>query len=313
MSNKNLVTIAVLTYNSSKTVLDTLDSIAKQTYPNIELIISDDGSLDSTVALVNKWIKTNSSKFIKSQVITVEKNTGIPANCNRALKAANGKWIKFIAGDDLLLPNCIEDFINFTNIETEANVVYSNYYKFISDKNNNIKIIGPKLDNKINDGFNVPPDKQLYYYIEKGFNISPATFIKVEFAKSIGFIEKYKYFEDTPFYVRVLKSGNKIYFLHKYTVLYRSDGNSVTREKNRTHFYKQNFVDSYLSFRKDIIYSLYSWYNLHFWIKEYSFILQYKLTIKILKNKRTRMNLFFYYFFKILNPYYLTKFLLRKS
>lgn len=313
MSNKNLVTIAVLTYNSSKTVLDTLDSIAKQTYPNLELIISDDGSLDSTVALVNKWIKTNSSKFIKSQVITVEKNTGIPANCNRALKAANGEWIKFIAGDDLLLPNCIEDFINFTNRKTEANVVYSNYYKFVSDNDNNIKIIGSKLDNKINDGFNVPADQQLYYYIEKGFNISPATFIKIELAKNIGFIEKYKFFEDTPFYVRVLKSGNKIFFLDKYTVLYRSDGDSVTREENRTHFYKQNFVDCYLSFRKDIIYSLYSWYNLHFWIKEYSFILQYKLTIKILKNKRTRMNLFFYYFFKILNPYYLTKFLLRKS
>ena len=82
-----LVSIIVITYNSSKYVLETLESAKAQTYQNIELIISDDGSQDETVELCEKWLAENKDRFIDSQIITVEKNTGIPANCNRGVKA----------------------------------------------------------------------------------------------------------------------------------------------------------------------------------------------------------------------------------
>ena len=53
MNDNPLVTIGVLSYNSSKTILDTLDSAYKQTYNNIELIVSDDCSSDFTCSIVN--------------------------------------------------------------------------------------------------------------------------------------------------------------------------------------------------------------------------------------------------------------------
>src|SRR5690606_22852216 len=94
-----LVSIIVITYNSSKYVLETLESARAQTYQNIELIISDDGSKDATVQICRDWLKENSDRFVHSQLLTVEHNTGIPANCNRGVKASKGEWIKLIAGD----------------------------------------------------------------------------------------------------------------------------------------------------------------------------------------------------------------------
>ena len=52
-----LVSISVITYNSSKYILDTLDSVKAQTYPNLELVISDDCSTDNTIDLCKDWVK----------------------------------------------------------------------------------------------------------------------------------------------------------------------------------------------------------------------------------------------------------------
>ncbi len=110
-----LVSIAVIIYNSSKYVVEMLESVKAQTYANIELIISDDHSTDDTVNVCQQWIEKNKEKFIRTDLITTPENKGVSANCtncNRGIKAAQGEWIKFIAGDDILLPECIEDNMN---------------------------------------------------------------------------------------------------------------------------------------------------------------------------------------------------------
>lgn len=108
-----LVSIIVITYNSAKYVLETLESARAQTYQNIELIISDDGSQDNTVEMCKDWLSENNKCFVSTELLTVEKNTGVPANCNRGIKAAQGEWIKFIAGDDILLSTCVEDNVKY--------------------------------------------------------------------------------------------------------------------------------------------------------------------------------------------------------
>ena len=54
-----LISILVISYNSSKFIIDTLESIKKQSYNNIELIVSDDYSTDNTIELVTNWLKLN--------------------------------------------------------------------------------------------------------------------------------------------------------------------------------------------------------------------------------------------------------------
>ncbi len=75
-----LVTIVVLCYNSSNTIIETLESIYNQTYQNIELIISDDFSLDESVLIAQNWLSEKNSRFVDSHTLTSHKNEGISAN-----------------------------------------------------------------------------------------------------------------------------------------------------------------------------------------------------------------------------------------
>ncbi len=102
MNQEPLISIVVVTYNSAKYVLETLESAKSQTYQNIELIVTDDYSTDDTVAICQKWLNKNKARFVRSQLVTSEKNTGIPANLNRGIKASKGEFIKPIAGDDTM-------------------------------------------------------------------------------------------------------------------------------------------------------------------------------------------------------------------
>lgn len=106
-----LVSVVVITYNSSKTVVDTLDSIAEQSYSNIELIVTDDSSKDNTVSVVEKWVEEHKGVFKQVEVVQVDENSGVTANANRGVAVSRGEWIKIIAGDDMLMPNAIERFV----------------------------------------------------------------------------------------------------------------------------------------------------------------------------------------------------------
>ena len=107
-----LVTVCVLTYESSDFVLETLESIKNQTYGNIQLIISDDSSKDSTVSVCQAWLERNMDRFASARIITAESNTGVTANCNRAVKNAEGRWIKLLAGDDILWHDALETLVS---------------------------------------------------------------------------------------------------------------------------------------------------------------------------------------------------------
>ena len=90
MKENDLVSIVVITYNSSKYVLETLESAKAQTYQNIELIITDDCSTDNTVAVCKEWLEKNEDRFVKAELVTSPCNTGVPANLNRGVKKAQG-------------------------------------------------------------------------------------------------------------------------------------------------------------------------------------------------------------------------------
>ena len=119
---KKNISIAVITYNSEKTVLETLNSIATQTYGTdfIELIISDDGSVDNTIGVIDEWLIKYGDNFNKVIFIKNENNLGVSKNINMAWRASTSEWIKTVAGDDILLPNCIADNVAFLAKESDV-------------------------------------------------------------------------------------------------------------------------------------------------------------------------------------------------
>ena len=304
-----IVSICIITYNSEATIIRTLESAKEQTYENIELIISDDGSLDNTISVCKDWLKENYSRFTNVEILTVTKNTGVPANCNRALYASKGQWLKFIAGDDCLLPNCINDFLCYVQKNHDVDIVFSNYYKF-SEINNEIKIDALVFDDyqmKLFDEFS--PKSQLSFYLNKVHNITPSLFYKRDLIINTGgFNEKYKLFEDTPLIVKLLLEGVHFSYLETPTVLYRVGNESITRVGHDKRFYNIPFVKCNLQFKKDVLYPIFK-NDILFWIKEISFIVQYYFTIIILRNKKNKYTYLLYSLFKALNPYYLINYI----
>ena len=97
MSSTIPVSICIPTYNQTKYLVKTLDSIVLQTFQNFELIISDDSTTNDVESIVN----TYRNKFIlKVQYVRNNPSLGSPENWNYAISIAQGKWIKIMHHDD---------------------------------------------------------------------------------------------------------------------------------------------------------------------------------------------------------------------
>ena len=229
MDNLPLVSVPVVTYNSSKYVLETLESIKAQTYQNIELIVSDDSSTDDTVEICRKWIVENSNRFVRTELITSPTNTGISANLNRAEAACRGEWVKGIAGDDALCPNCVEELIKYVLKHPEAVFVFSKVSVFGSDEQ---KV--SHFENDIFDYsfFELPKEEQYRWLIGKSFQPIPAatTFYNRTQAISLGLNrcdERIPMLDDWPKWIKALESGVTFHFVDKPLVRYRISDSSV--------------------------------------------------------------------------------------
>jgi glycosyltransferase involved in cell wall biosynthesis len=103
-----LISICIPTYNGRKFLETCLDSAIGQTYPDIEILVVDDGSTDNTPDIVAKY----AAKDARVKLFINKKNLGLVSNWNRCIELANGEWIKFLFQDDTLAHNCIEVMVN---------------------------------------------------------------------------------------------------------------------------------------------------------------------------------------------------------
>ena len=97
-----LVSAVVLCYNQARFVLECLEGIKAQDYPNLELIINDDASTDDSVAVIEGWLAKNPG--IRHQFFRNQSNRGICRTLNNALAHCHGKYFAGIAADDVWLP-----------------------------------------------------------------------------------------------------------------------------------------------------------------------------------------------------------------
>lgn len=119
MNKKEKVSIVVPVYNGEKYINKCIDSILKQTYDSIELIIVNDGSTDDTAKLLKKYKKHENVTIINKN------NTGVSDSRNIGIDKSNGKYIMFIDADDWLREDAIERALY--NIKNKDAVRFSHY------------------------------------------------------------------------------------------------------------------------------------------------------------------------------------------
>ena len=125
-----LVSVAVVTYNQRNFLDQCLASIVEQDYPALQIVVADDASLDGTADLIASYAEGFPSKFI---VRVAERNGGVTVNQNAALAACTGKYIAWIAGDDLMLPGKIAAQVSYMEANPNCAICYHDLESFNSD------------------------------------------------------------------------------------------------------------------------------------------------------------------------------------
>jgi len=105
-----LVSIVCLCYNHERFVEEALESVLHQTYPNIEIIVVDDGSSDSSLAVITKVVNQHDRRI---ELLALPDNQGNCTAFNRGLKLVTGDFVIDFSTDDVMLPDRIELQVDF--------------------------------------------------------------------------------------------------------------------------------------------------------------------------------------------------------
>lgn len=128
--NKPLISIITVSYNAESTIEETILSVLNQTYPNIEYIIIDGGSLDKTVEIIKKY--SDKISYWRS-----EPDNGIYDAMNKGLHVAAGEWCLFLGADDIFYSsNVLFEFSKKINYKEKI------YYGDVLMKHKNITYRG---------------------------------------------------------------------------------------------------------------------------------------------------------------------------
>lgn len=185
------VSIVTVTYNAEKYLETTIKSVLAQNYPNINYILIDGKSTDSTVEIINKY-KESIDYWIS------EPDKGIYDAMNKGTDAASGKWVVFMnAGDTFYNSNSIQDFINDVQADTE---LYSGAINFIQEDTNEVQYKPPYGLEKV--WYSVPCWHQ-------------ACFIKTSLMKEYPYSLEYKIASDHEFFIRCYVNKKKFQFTDK--------------------------------------------------------------------------------------------------
>lgn len=213
------ISIIVPSYNAEKYIDKCICSLINQTKTELEFIIINDGSTDSTEELIKKY-DDRRIKYFKN------KNGGIGKTRNFGIEKASGKYLMFVDSDDYLEQDACE--LLFNEIEkTNSDVVVSNFYKIFDNKKESINITSfntcklednPKLINIVNTA---PWNKIYRTSLVRDNNIV--------------FPENIKY-EDAPFVLECFDKAKKISQINEYTYNYVIRNNSETTVRDEKVF-----------------------------------------------------------------------------
>lgn len=227
------VSVIVPIYNSEKTLKKCIESIISQTYSNIEIILVNDGSKDTSLNIMKEYKEKDSRIIMISQP-----NKGVSGARNTGIKNATGDYITFIDSDDYIEKDMLEETINIFK-KYDCDVVRNNYK--LAYKGGNVKF-KDELEEEKNTLVEMKTQRNSIIkkvLLGKVQSYSWLLTIKSEIIKKnqLLFDEDILFMEDIVFLMRLLFVADNIFFYNepKY-YYYQSNNNSLT--KNQTSYIK---------------------------------------------------------------------------
>lgn len=210
------VSVFVITYNQKDFIREAIDSILMQDYPNLEIVVGDDGSTDGAQEVLLGYKEKNPGIF---KLILSPNNEGITANCNKILKECTGEYIAWLGGDDIWLPGKLLKQVSLMDKNPDASLCVSKVEWFDS-KTNKTMFISPRGDFNVKN-MNVI---DIAYYI--GSNGSSYMFRRNAIPEN-GFEPSISMVSDWLFVIETLRNGS-IIFINEALARYRRHGASMS-------------------------------------------------------------------------------------
>ena len=223
------ISIIIPAYNAEKTIEKCLDSILRQTYNNLEVIVINDGSTDSTDSILQKY------KEIDSRIVYIKNNNkGVSYSRNYGIKIASGDYLTFVDSDDYLDIDCYESLVK---------IIRNSEYDFIRY---NLKIDGKggfcnNMYELANTNINLLNNPEIVTHFFYNYKKMPCLvmllLIKKSIAKQLIFNENLTMMEDTDFYLQLFLKSKNCYFADIKKYNYYINQASVSHNYN---YYKKN-------------------------------------------------------------------------
>lgn len=224
MTSKAKVSILICVYNGEEYIKDAIDSAIAQTLEDIEIIVIDDGSTDSTLEILNSY----SDERIR---IFTQENRGLGASRNRAMSLAEGEYIAFLDADDWLDEKMCQTSYNSakendTDMTMFQIISFDDYSKTFHESDwFNLKNFDENFDNRV-----FTPSEAHDVLFDSSVSACQKIYRNL-FLKSINasFPEGI-YFEDMPFFYHVFLNAKRINIIRKHLYIRRKHDNSITEE-----------------------------------------------------------------------------------
>src|SRR6218665_1043878 len=222
------VTVIIPSFNIEQHIAQTLDSVLAQRYPDIELIVVDDGSSDGTLDIVRRYI----DRFGERVRLITQANAGVSVARNHGLREARGEFIAFMDHDDVWLPDKIE--LQMTEFERDPSLglVCSWFKPWLPDAAGHYP--DPALFHEIKPGLD--PENSGWVYTQlmiDSWVLTSAALIRRSALERCGsFDDQLPYSEEWDLWLR-LSREYRFAMLNQVTTLYRqlpSQGSRKFRE-----------------------------------------------------------------------------------
>lgn len=132
--NSPLVSVVIPLFNKEKYILSTLNSVIKQDYKNIEIVLIDDGSVDNGFRKAREFLFENKMRFVKI-VLETRENKGMTAAKNDGIKLSSGDFIAFLDADDVWCHNKLSEQVLFLVTNHQIDMVLCNHIMLYENNN----------------------------------------------------------------------------------------------------------------------------------------------------------------------------------
>ncbi|MEJ9144378.1 glycosyltransferase family 2 protein, partial [Bacillus thuringiensis] len=240
------VSIIIPVYNMADKIELSVESIVRQSYSNIEIILVDDGSKDASLSKC----KELAEKYEKIEVYHTENQGSGPAR-NHGIKMATGDYVYFPDADDLLEPNTVKTLVN-AMLKHESDLIVFGFKNI--DINGNL-ISEKKYQKKIYEGNYIRDNYHIFFNMNDEFGIQGAPWNKffdlTKIKKNKIEYPPLKRHQDEVFISRYINHVEKVCFIED--ILYVYNTNDLKREWDKFPVDYLDIVMSLKRYREDII------------------------------------------------------------